>query len=77
MQDDIKYNLSNSEKRFQVSGMVGMGMEGERWSFDVRAQTSITPFERLQRVQNVVYALTVAYRIAGKKPTEKDPEEER
>ncbi len=74
---DVKYDLSSTQKRFQVSGMVGMGMEGERWSFDVRAQTSVTPFDRLQRVQNVVYALTVAYRIAGKKPAEEDPEEER
>lgn len=71
---DVKYDLSSSQNRFQFSGMVGMGMEGERWSFDVRAQTSLTPFDRLQRVQNVVYALTVAYRIPGKKPPE--PEEE-
>ncbi len=74
---DVKYDLGSSQKRFQVSGMVGMGMEGDKWSFDVRAQTSVTPFDQLQRVQNVVYALTVAYRIAGKKPPEKDPEEER
>ena len=71
---DVKYDLSSSQNRFQFSGMVGMGMEGERWSFDVRAQTSLTPFDRLQRVQNVVYALTVAYRIPGKKQPE--PEEE-
>lgn len=72
---DIKYNLTDTQKRLQFSGLLGMGMEGEKWSFDVRAQTSLTPFDRLQRVQNVVYALTVAYRIAGKKPPEAETED--
>lgn len=72
---DIKYDLSNTERRFQLSVLLGMGMEGERWAFDVRAQTSITPFEELIKVQNVVYALTVAYRMGGKKAEPPETEE--
>jgi hypothetical protein len=60
---DIRYELSNANRRFEFSGVVGMGMEGPKWAFDVRAQTSITPFDRFVRIQNVVYALTLGYRI--------------
>ncbi|MCB0765225.1 MAG: porin family protein [Flavobacteriales bacterium] len=65
---DSPYELQNSSRRFQFNGVVGMGMEGPRMAFDIRAQTSLTPFERLPRIQNVVYALTVAYRLGGSKP---------
>lgn len=64
---DIRYDLSNNERRFQFSVVFGMGMEGHRWAFDVRAQSSVTPFDRLIRVQNQVYALTLAYRMGGTK----------
>lgn len=60
---DGEYRLPPNGRRMQVSGMVGMGVEGDRWSFDVRAQTSVTPFERFTRIQNVVYGITVAYRM--------------
>jgi hypothetical protein len=60
---DGKYQMPPNGRKFQFSALVGMGMQGERWEFDVRAQTSITPFERFTRIQNVVYALTVAYRL--------------
>lgn len=64
---DGKYQMPPNGRRFQFSALVGMGMEGERWGFDVRAQTSITPFERFTRIQNVVYAITLAYRMGGNK----------
>jgi hypothetical protein len=60
---DNKYTLPANGRRVEVSGLVGMGVEGDKWAFDVRAQTSLTPFERFTRIQNVVYALTVAYRM--------------
>ncbi|MDX9751839.1 MAG: porin family protein [Flavobacteriales bacterium] len=60
---DGRYQMPPNGRKFQFSALVGMGMEGPRWEFDVRAQTSITPFERFTRIQNVVYALTVAYRL--------------
>ncbi|MBK8500302.1 MAG: PorT family protein [Flavobacteriales bacterium] len=72
---DIKYDLTDSNRRLQFSGVVGMGMEGDRWAFDVRAQTSLTPFDSFQRVQNVVYALTIAHRIPGKKPPAREKED--
>jgi Outer membrane protein beta-barrel domain len=73
---DIKYDLSENEKRFQFSVVLGMGTEGERWGFDVRAQTSLTPFQALINVQNVVYALTFSYRIKSHKPPKEEPEAE-
>lgn len=73
---DSRYDLSNNERRFQFSAVFGMGMEGNRWAFDVRAQTSVTPFDRLVRVQNQVYALTMAYRMGGKKQVKKAVEDE-
>lgn len=74
---DIRYDLTQNERRFQFSGIIGMGMEGPRWAFDVRAQTSVTPFDRLVRVQNQVYAITVAYRMGGRSaPAGADEEEQ-
>lgn len=72
---DTKYQLEDSQNRFQFSGAVGMGMEGPKWAFDVRAQTSLTPFDAMTNVQNVVYALTFAYRIEGKGVQKKEEEE--
>lgn len=67
IQFDGKYSLPPNGQRLQFSGLVGMGIEGEKWAFDVRAQTSVTPFERFTRIQNVVYAITFAYRLPSKK----------
>ena len=74
--DDIKIDLTNSQRRFQFSGLAGIGLESERMTFDVRAQTSLTPFDRLLRVQNVVYAVTVGYRFSTKKKEKDDALEE-
>lgn len=67
IQFDGRYTLPPNGQRLQFSGLVGMGIEGEKWAFDVRAQTSVTPFERFTRIQNVVYALTFAYRLPTSK----------
>lgn len=67
---DQEYILPSTGRRFEVSGLIGMGMEGEKWSFDVRAQTSLTPFEQYTTIHNVVYGITFAYRIAKKKAAE-------
>jgi hypothetical protein len=72
---DQRYQLASGDRRFQFSGVVGMGMEGPRMAFDVRAQTSLAPFERLTRMRNVVYALTFAYRLGGTKPARTGGEE--
>lgn len=62
---DSKYNTDSNPnlRRIEFSGLVGMGFQGNRWAFDVRAQSSITPFERFVRIQNIVYGITLAYRI--------------
>lgn len=72
---DYKYDLSTSQRRLQFSAVAGLGIEGPRWGFDVRAQSSVTPFDRVVKVQNVVYALTVAYRISGRGKERPEPED--
>src|SRR5690606_12967736 len=67
-----KYQMPPNERQIQFSALVAMGMQGERWESDVRAQTSITPFERFTRIQNVVYALTLGYRLGPGSQTDTD-----
>ena len=74
--DGQDFTAINAGPHFQFSGAVGMGMEGPKWAFDVRAQTSLTPFDAMTNVQNVVYALTFAYRIEGKGVQKKQENEE-
>lgn len=61
--EDIKYDLQDSDNRFQFSGAVGMGTDMKRTSFEVRAQTSFTPFSATLQTQNVIYQLTFAWRF--------------
>ena len=72
---DTRFDLSNTQRRFQFSAVAGLGVEGPRWGFDVRAQSSVTPFDRVVKVQNVVYALTAAYRISGRGKERPEPED--
>jgi hypothetical protein len=62
------YALQPGQQRIQFSALAGLGMEGPRWGFDARAQSSLTPFGQLVRVQSMVYALTVARRFGVKPP---------
>lgn len=71
---NAEYNTGGNVRRLEFSGVVGLGMESHRWGFDVRAQTSVTPFDRFLRIQNVVYSLTLAYRLRAP-VDEEDPEE--
>lgn len=63
---DRKYDLSNNARRFQTSGVVGMGYEWGDWLFEIRAQTSITPFDPFLRVQNQLYTASFAWRLPVK-----------
>ena len=72
---DQRYSFPSTGRRLDFSALVGMGIEGPRWAFDGRAQTSLTPFERFQRLQNIVYSFTVAYRLGGDRDR-KEPEED-
>jgi hypothetical protein len=67
---DADYVLPATGRKFDFSGLVGIGVEGDKWSFDVRAQSSLTPFEQFTTIHNVVYGLTFAYRIPMKKAAE-------
>jgi hypothetical protein len=69
---DVKYDLSESDNRFQFSAAVGMGTDMKKTSFEFRAQTSLTPFSSTLQTQNIVYQMTFAWRII---PKPKDPRE--
>jgi hypothetical protein len=74
--EDIKYDLQDTDNRFQFSGAVGMGTDLKRTSFEVRAQTSFTPFSSTLQNQNVVYQLTFAWRFLPSDGEKKaDPDE--
>lgn len=73
VKQDIKYDLQNTDNRFQFSAAFGMGTDMKRTSFEFRAQTSLTPFSATLKTQNIVYQLVFAWRIV---PTEKTKKKE-
>jgi len=61
---DQKFNLSGvNVRRSQWSVAVGLGRGNNRWAWEFRAQTSVTPFDRLIRSQNLVFGLHFSYRL--------------
>lgn len=61
---DVTYDLNQPNvRRSQWSVAVGLGRASDRWSWELRAQTSVTPFDRLQRVQNLVFGLQFTHRL--------------
>lgn len=73
---DEPYRLADTQRRSQLSLNLGAGMESRRWTFDVRGMSSISPFDPLVRLQNQVYALTVAYRMGNPPPEPPTPTED-
>ena len=76
---DQTYELAGSEaRRAQWSFALGIGKQGERWGWELRGQSSITPFSSLQRGQNLVFGIHVTYRLPlVKKEEDKEKDEER
>jgi len=70
--------LADNERRSQFSITLGFGMEGQRWGFDARGQSSTGLFDPIIRPQNQVYALTVYCRLNNPPPEKgaKVPEDE-
>lgn len=66
LQSDVKYDLQDTDNRFQFSAAVGMGTDMKKTSFEFRAQTSLTPFSSTLQTQNIVYQLTFAWRFLPK-----------
>ncbi len=61
---DFKYDLSGPNvRRSQWSVAVGLGRAMKRWSWEFRAQTSVTPFDKVIRSQNLVFGLHVTHRL--------------
>ena len=76
---NIKYDLSQPNvNRSQWSVAIGLGQQGDKWSWELRGQTSITPFDRLIRSQNLVFGLHVTYWLPlpkSKKAEDEEPED--
>lgn len=47
--------------RSEWSIAVGLGRQGEKWSWELRGQSSVTPFNNLIRSQNLVFGLHLTY----------------
>jgi hypothetical protein len=60
--------LADNERRSQFSVTLGFGMEGQRWGFDARGQSSTGLLDPVVRPQNQVYMLTVYFRFNNPKP---------
>ncbi len=73
---DQKYDLSYTTKRQQVSVAVGLGWDKKNTAFEVRAQTSVTPFSTVIRGQNLVVGLHFTYYIPKKSNKPKKTSEE-
>ena len=74
---DEKLELSGSDDRWQFSAAFGLGFDQDRWTFEMRAQTSLTPFSATTDVQNIVYQFVFAWRFEiKKKKAEEEPLEE-
>lgn len=73
---DEPYQLPDLQRRSQFNVVVGMGMEGRRWGFDVRGQSSLGLFDRLVTQQSQVYAITFTYRMGNPPPEPPPPAEE-
>lgn len=80
---NVTYNLNQPNvRRSQWSVAVGLGRAAKRWSWELRAQTSVTPFDRFIRSQNLVFGLHFTYRLLNyeerkaKRDAQKEKEEE-
>ncbi len=61
---NYSYDLSGPNvRRSQWSVAVGLGKQGSKWSWEVRGQSSVTPFDPLLRSHNLVFSLLVGYRL--------------
>lgn len=64
--DDVDYDLSESDNRWDFSGAVGIGFDQKKWTFEMRAQSSLTPFSSVTEVHNIVYQFVFAWRFEVK-----------
>jgi hypothetical protein len=61
---DVKFDLSQPNvRRGQWSLALGLGRSGERWGWELRVQNSVTPFDPVQRTQNLVFGLHFTYKL--------------
>ena len=73
---DEPIKIDDIGRRSQFSVTLGFGLEGRRFGFDVRGQSSTGLFDPIVRPQNQVYAITVTYRFNSAPPEKRAEEEE-
>lgn len=72
---DVDYELGDAD-RFEFSGAVGIGFDQKKWTFEMRAQTGLTPFSPVTEVHNVVYSFLFAWRFEVKQKENGGDQEE-
>lgn len=57
---------------------LGLGRTGDRWGWELRAQSSVTPFDRFIRSQNLVVGIHLTYRLPSyeERKAKRDAKEE-
>ena len=74
---NIRYDLSQPNvNKSQWSVAVGLGQQGTKWSWEVRGQTSVTPFDRLIRSQNLVFGIHLTYWLPLPEKPKKEEDED-
>lgn len=80
---NLEFDLSQPNvRRSQWSLAVGLGRSSDKWSWELRVQNSVTPFDPVQRTQNLVFGLHFTYRLPtyeerkAKRDAKRDAEEE-
>lgn len=72
-----KIDLSAANfNRSEWSVAVGLGQQGEKWSWEVRGQTSVTPFNSLFRSQNLVFGIHLTYWLPLPEKPKKEEDED-
>lgn len=61
---NFTYDLSGPNvRRSQWSVALALGKQGPKWAWEVRGQSSVTPFDSLVRSQNLVFSILLSYRF--------------
>lgn len=70
------FDLKNNTRRTQFSVAVGMGYQMGRWEIELRGENSITPFDPVVRLQNLLVGLQLCYRFPPRPPKPEVDEDE-
>lgn len=61
---NYSFDLSGPNvRRSQWSVALALGKQGAKWAWEVRGQSSVTPFDSVIRSQNLVFSILLSYRF--------------